>query len=146
MVLLRRVCTPCSTPPWQDKQPGGVFPRDSFWGSAVLKGSVSLLHPKIHRRMSPSHVPTQPPAPDTPVWAPRLYQPPLEVTVRRWLWLVGCDAVTRTVAHGMEKSPNAVLTARPPVKCSAWIFFPFSIVCYWKLQVAKDLPNYPGAT
>lgn len=44
-----------------------------------------------------------------------------------------------------KKSPNAVLT-RPSDKCSTWIFFPLSIVYYWKLQVAKDLPNYLGAT
>lgn len=118
-----------------------MFPRASFGGSAVLKGPASSPPQNTQEDVSIPR-PMQPPAPDTP----SLYQPPLEVTVRRWFCLVGCDGVTPTVAHGMEKSPNVVLTARPPVKCSAWIFFPLSIVCYWKLQVAKDLPNYPGAT
>lgn len=47
---------------------------------------------------------------------------------------------------GKKKSPNVVLTRKPSVKCSMCVFPPLSIVYYWKLQVAKDLPNYLGAT
>lgn len=73
----------------------------------------------------------------------------LQAMARRLLLLVKEAQCHTTDGLGLahrKKSPNAVLTRTPSVKCSAWIFFPLSIVYYWKLQVAKDLPNYLGDT